>query len=117
MFFEFFDRILCYFFTFLGTFAIAILRIYLDAPGKGSPCVLRRFSAGPGCFGFFLQILPIFVTFLHFSSISHLRFSVFTSMHRVRDPLVFCDDSREVRDLLTFFTRFCRFWFFVCALL
>ena len=90
----------------------AILGSYPGAPGKGSPCVLRRFSAGPGCFGFFLQILPIFVTFLHFSSICHLRFSVFTSMHRVRDPLVFCDDSREVRDLLTFFTRFCRFWVF-----
>ena len=100
------------FFTLFGTFATAILCIYPDAPGKGSPCVLRQFSAGPGCFGFFLQISPISVTFLHFSSICHLRFPVFTSMHRVRDPLVFCDDSREVRDLLTFFTRFCRFWFF-----
>ena len=71
MVFEFFDRILLIFviFTLFGTFAIAILGIYPDAPGKGSPCVLRLFSAGPGCFGFFLQILPIFVTFLHFSSI------------------------------------------------
>ena len=114
MVFEFFYRILLIFsfFTLLGTVSTAILCIYPDAPGKGSPCVLRRFSAGPGRFGFFLQILPIFVTFLHFSSICHLRFSVFTSMHRVRDPLVFCDDSREVRDLLTFFTRFCRFWVF-----
>ena len=42
--------------------------------------------------------------FCHFC---HLRFSVLTPVHRVRDPLVFCDDSGEVLDFLNFFTGFC----------
>ena len=102
----------CCFFCNFGTFAIAILGIYLDAPGKESPSILRRFSGGPGFFELFLEILQSFVIFNTFRHFCHLRFFVFTSMHRVRDPRVFRDDSLEVRALLTFSTRFSRFWFF-----
>ena len=97
------------FFTLLGTLATAILGIYPGAPGKGSPCVLRRFWWGSVFFEFFYRILLIFVIFLHFWTLLRPRFSVFTPMHRVRDPLVFCDNFRQVLDVLDSFCRFCQF--------
>ena len=43
-----------------------------------------------------------------FCHIRHLRFSVLTPVHRVRDPLVFCDNFRQVLDVLDSFCRFCQ---------
>ena len=56
----------CHFFTLFVNLPLAISCIYLDAPGKGSPCILRRFSGGPRSFDIFYQILPILVLFCIF---------------------------------------------------
>ena len=55
--------IFLHFLSLLRPAILGILGICPDAPGKGSPGILRRFSGGPGCFDFFSRILQIFVIF------------------------------------------------------
>ena len=50
----------CHFFTLFVNLPLAILGIYPNAPGKGSPGISRRFSRGPRFFEIVYQILPIF---------------------------------------------------------
>ena len=70
---------------------------------------LTRFGilGRPHCIG----VLPN----LRFLSLSHLQFSVFTPMHRVRDPRVLRDDSGEVRDFLIFLPDFADVCFFFAS--
>ena len=55
-----------------------------------------------------VQTVSVFCRISAFCYFCHLWFSAFTSMHRVRDPRVFRDDSWAVLDFLKFCFGFCR---------
>ena len=54
---------------FLPLLPPAILDIYADAPGKGSPGISRRFSGGPRLLEFFYGVFMILVFFFTFWSL------------------------------------------------
>ena len=74
----------CHFFTLFVNLPLAISCIYLDAPGKGSPCILRRFSGGPRSFDIFYQILSILVFCVHFCDEFSLDFDISWCPARLR---------------------------------